>query len=172
MSLLKVHMAIKQSHKPLLHWLFRIGVIFKGLDGLTELVGGFLFVFFRPDAISDFIGRITRAVLQWDPDNLLAHSLRHSFGQMSTGGKIFVAIYLLGHGAVKLMMVVGLLRDKRWVFPVAIVAMLGFISFQIYHLCEHFSVGLVVFTALDAIIAALVWNEYRSLGKKTSQRHG
>ncbi len=165
-------MAIKQIRKTLLHWLFRIGITFKGLDGLAELVGGFLFIFFSPDAMSDFVDRNTRAVLQWDPDNLVAHSLRHSFDQMSTGGKIFVAIYLLGHGAIKLLMVVGLLREKRWVFPVTIVVLLGFIGFQIYHLCEHFSIGLVVFTVLDAVIAALVWNEYRSLEKNQSRGRG
>jgi uncharacterized membrane protein len=165
-------MPIKQFRKTLLHWLFRIGITFKGLDGLMELVGGFLFVFFSPDAMSDFVDRNTRAVLQWDPDNLIAHSLRHSFDQMSTGGKIFVAIYLLGHGAIKLLMVVGLLREKRWVFPVAIVVLLGFIGFQIYHLCGHFSIGLVVFTVLDAVIAALVWNEYRFLEKHQSRGRG
>ena len=160
-------MATKQFRKTLLHWSFRIGIAFKGLDGLTELVDGFLFVFFSPDAMSDFVDRNTRGILQWDPDNLLAHSLRHSFDQMSSGGKIFVAIYLLGHGAIKVLMVAGLLRDKRWVFPVALVVLLGFIGFQIYHLCGHYSIGLVVFTLLDAVIAALVWIEYRSLGKNT-----
>src|SRR5665213_115586 len=162
-------MATKQFRKTLFHWLFRIGIVFKGLDGLTELVGGFLFVFFSSDAMSDFVDRNTRGVLQWDPDNLLAHSLRHSFDQMSSGGKIFVAIYLLGHGAIKVLMVAGLLRDKRWVFPVALVVLLGFIGFQIYHLCGHYSIGLVVFTLLDPVIAALVWIDYRSLGKNTSR---
>ena len=158
-------MAIKYFRKTLLHWLFRIGIAFKGLDGLMELVGGFLFVFFSRDAMSDFVERNTRPVLQWDPDNLIAHSLRHAFDQMSAGGKVFVAIYLLGHGAVKMLVVVGLLREKRWIFPVAVVVLLAFIGFQIYRLCEHFSIGLVVFTVLDAVIVALVWNEYRSLKK-------
>jgi uncharacterized membrane protein len=159
-------MVAKQFRKTFLHWLFRIGIVFKGLDGLAELVGGFLFVFFSRDAMSDFVERNTRPVLQWDPDNLIAHSLRHSFDQMSTSGKIFVAIYLLGHGAIKLMLMVGLLREKRWVFPVAIVLLLGFIGFQVYRLCGHFSAGLLVFTVLDAVIVALVWNEYRSLKKQ------
>src|SRR5665213_3607634 len=138
-------MATKQFRKTLLHWLFRIGIVFKGLDGLTELVGGFLFVFFSSDAMSDFVDRNTRGVLQWDPDNLL------------------------GHGAIKVLMVAGLWRDKRWVFPVALVVLLRFIGFQIYHLCGHYSIGLVVFTLLDAVIAALVWIDYRSLGKNTSR---
>ena len=165
-------MAARRFRKTLLHWLFQIGIVFKGLDGLAELVGGFLFVFFSRDAMSDFVERNTRPVLQWDPDNLIAHSLRHAFDQMSAGGKVFVAIYLLGHGAIKVLMVAGLLRDKRWVFPVAIVVLLGFIGFQIYHLCGHYSIGLVVFTLLDAVIVALVWIEYRSLEKNTSRGRG
>jgi uncharacterized membrane protein len=74
---------------------------------------------------------------------------------MSSGGKLFVSIYLLGHGVIKMLMVLGLLREKRWVFPVAIIVLLGFIGFQIYYLCGHFSIGLVIFTLLDAVIAAL-----------------
>jgi uncharacterized membrane protein len=160
----------KQFRRTILHGSFRIGVAFKGLDGLVEFVGGFFFVFFSSDALADFVDRHTRGVLQLDPDNLLAHSLRHSFEHMSSDSKIFVAIYLLGHGAVKLLMVAGLLREKRWVFPVGIVVLFGFISFQIYRLCGHFSISLISFTLLDIIIAVLVCVEYRSLGKNTS--HG
>jgi uncharacterized membrane protein len=57
-------MATKQFRKTLLHRLFRIGIAFKGLDGLTELVGGFLFVFFSPDTMSDFVDRNTRGIMQ------------------------------------------------------------------------------------------------------------
>ncbi len=155
----------KRSGKMILHWLFQIGIVFKGLDGLAELIGGFLFVFFSQDDISDFVDHITRSVLQYDPDNWIASSLRHAFDHLSTGNKILVAIYLLGHGAVKLLMVVGLLREKRWVFPVACVLLLAFIGFLIYRMFGHFSIGLMIFTVLDAIIVALVWNEYRSLKK-------
>lgn len=166
----RIIMATKQFRGTVFHWLFKIGVAFKGLDGLTEFVGGFFFVFFSSDALADFADRATRGILQWDPDNLLAHSLRHSFDQMSGASKTFVAIYLVGHGAVKLLVVAGLLVEKRWVFPVAIVALLGFIGFQVYRLYGHYSIGLVVFTLLDAVIVALVWIEYRSLEK--SKAHG
>jgi uncharacterized membrane protein len=155
----------KRFTKATLHWLFKISIVFKGLDGLTELVGGFLFVFFSPDAISDFVEHITRSVLQYDPDNWIASSLRHAFDHLSTGNKILVAIYLLGHGAIKLLIVVGLLREKRWVFPMTCVLLLAFVGFLIYRMCVHFSIGLMIFTVLDAFIVALVWNEYRSFKK-------
>lgn len=150
-------MVTKQIRRNILHWSFKVGIAFKGLDGLTEFVGGFFFVFFSSDALANFVDRNTRGILQWDPDNLLAHSLRHSFDQMSSASRIFVAIYLIGHGAVKLLIVAGLLREKRCVFPVAIIVLFGFIGFQIYHLCGKFSIGLVVFTLLDVIIAVLVY---------------
>lgn len=155
----------KHFGKNPLHWLFTLGIVFKGLDGLIELAGGFFFLFFTTSAMTGFVFHITRSELLEDPDDLIANSLRHAFDQLSAGSKIFVAAYLLGHGVIKLVLVMGLLLGKRWVFPVACVVLLGFIGYQVYRLCGHFSIGLTLFTGLDAIIIALVWHEYRSLEK-------
>jgi uncharacterized membrane protein len=106
----------KSFRKKLLHWSFTVGIVFKGLDGLVEVIGGLLFLFFIKDAMTDFVYRITRSELLEDPDDLVANSLRHAFDHLSTGSRIFVAVYLMGHGLVKLLLVVGLLRGKRWVF--------------------------------------------------------
>ncbi len=45
-------------------WLFRIGIVFKGLNGLAEFNGRFLFVFFSHDTMSDFVERNTHGVLR------------------------------------------------------------------------------------------------------------
>jgi uncharacterized membrane protein len=55
----------------------------------------------------------------------------------------------------------------HWSFQIGIIlkgfdGLLAFIGCQIFRLCGHFSIGLALFTALDAIIVALVWHEYRS----------
>jgi uncharacterized membrane protein len=145
-----------------LHRLFQIGIVLKGLDGLSETVGGMLFLFISGQALRRFTFLLTRPELLEDPDDLIANSLRHAFAHLSNGRKLFVGAYLLGHGIIKLLLVIGLLRDKLWVFPVAIVTLLGFIGYQVFRITSHFSLGLAALTVLDALIVALVWHEWRS----------
>jgi uncharacterized membrane protein len=95
---------------------------------------------------------------------LIANGLRHAFGHLSSGNKFFVAV--LGHGLVKLTVFAGLLAEKRRVFPVACGLLGAFIVYQIIRLTGHFTIGLTVFTALDMVIVALIWNEYRNLKKQ------
>ena len=155
-------MTIHHSKDKLLHWCFRVAILFKGLDGLFELIGGLLFLFASQPAMTNWVFRVTQSELIEDPDDLLAGSLRHAFAHFSTGSKIFVAVYLLGHGVVKLLLVVGLWLEKHWVFPVSALALLGFIAYQLFKLAHHFSVGLTSLTVLDAVVLGLIWREYRA----------
>jgi uncharacterized membrane protein len=154
-------MTTKYFRDALLHWAFRLGILLKGLDGVVEIIGGSLFLCFSRGQLADFIGRVTRGELLEDPDDLIANSLRHAFDHLSTSSKVFVAVYLLGHGVVKLLLVVGLWRRKQWVYPFACVMLIGFIGYQTWRMFRHFSAGLCIFTFLDGIILALIWNEYR-----------
>jgi uncharacterized membrane protein len=85
---------------------------------------------------------------------------------LSADTRFFVAAYLLGHGLIKILLVAGLWRGKRWVYPVACLVLTAFIGYQVYRLSHHFSTGLCVFTLLDAIIVALIWHEYQSKGRQ------
>lgn len=148
--------------EKILHHLFQIGVLLKGVDGLFETIGGFVFVCVTSHEIRHVVFWLTQDTLLEDPDDWIAHSLRHAFVHFSDGRKILVGAYLLGHGIIKLLLVVGLWRVKLWVFPVALAVLGGFVGYQVYHLTSHPSVGLSVLTLIDVIIAALVWHEFRS----------
>ena len=145
-----------------LHSLFTVGVWIKGLDGILETAGGILFLFVGRATVSNLVLSLTQHELLEDPDDWLANSLRHTFGHMSSGAKLFGSIYLVTHGLVKISLVLGLVREKLWSFPVAIAVLGGFIGYQAYRLTSHYSFGLGFLTALDLVIVALVWREYQS----------
>jgi uncharacterized membrane protein len=71
------------------------------------------------------------------------------------------AVYLLSHGAAKLIMVVGLWLEKGWSYPFAFVFLTLFIAFQLYELILKPSAGLALLTAFDGLILWLTWREYR-----------
>ena len=62
---------------------------------------------------------------------------------------------------IKLWLIIGLLRDKLWYFPVSMVAFALFVAYQLYRFTFTHSPWLLVLSALDIAIIALTWHEYR-----------
>ena len=52
---------------------------------------------------------------------MVANFLLHSVQNLSIGTQDFAAIYLLGHGVIKLWLIVGLPRKKLWYYPASTV---------------------------------------------------
>jgi uncharacterized membrane protein len=65
------------------------------------------------------------------------------------------------HGAIKILLVAALLRGKMWSYPLSIWVLGAFIAYQGYRYTLTHSPWLIALTALDVVVVALVWNEYR-----------
>ena len=73
--------------------------------------------------------------------------------------------YLLSHGVIKAVLIVGLLREKLWYYPVAIIVFVSFILYQLYRFNHTHSIWLLLITLLDIVVIWLTWHEYRYLQK-------
>jgi uncharacterized membrane protein len=146
-----------------LHRIFVIGIALKGIDGVLETVGGALFLLINRPTLNRIVVLLTQHELLEDPDDLIANALRHVFSHLSAGGKLFGGVYLLVHGTLKIFLVLCLLRNKLWSYPVAIAFLAAFICYQVYRVSVHFSWGLTALTGLDLVVALLIWHEYRYL---------
>ncbi|HEY6809794.1 MAG TPA: DUF2127 domain-containing protein [Propionibacteriaceae bacterium] len=147
--------------KDWLDGVFEIGIIAKGLNGLTELVGGLLLLFVTPGGIHHLAAVITQGELSEDPHDVIARYILHTANGLTGSAVLFGAIYLLAHGAVKVVLVIALLLNKLWAYPCLIVVLLIFIGYQLYRIALDPSPGLVALTIFDALIVALTWREYR-----------
>jgi uncharacterized membrane protein len=139
---------------------FNVALVLKGLDGLLELVGGLLLFVFSPASINALAQRLTQHELAQDPQDFWSHHLLHLTGNLHET-QAFGALYLLVHGVVKLVVVVGLFRRERWAYPVAFVFLGGFVIYQVYRMTYAPSVGLALLTVFDLFIIWLTWREYR-----------
>src|SRR5437870_8348879 len=144
------------------HRLFAASVLIKGVDGVLETIGGILFMFVSPKALSSLVISITAHELSEDPDDWFATSLRHAVNNLSSDTKLFVSAYLVAHGLVKVFLAAGLLREKLWAYPAALWFLGIFILYQLYRFSHTHSLGLLALSALDLFVASLVWLEYRS----------
>ncbi|MEO8426126.1 MAG: DUF2127 domain-containing protein [Verrucomicrobiota bacterium] len=149
------------AKEKILHRAFTIGVWVKGVDGILETIGGFLFLLVGRTALSNLVFTLTQHELLEDPDDRLANWLRHASGHLSSDARLFGSSYLLAHGRIKIFLVAGLLRAKLWSYPTAIASLSAFIGYQIYQASLRYSPGLVGLTMFDTIILALTWREYK-----------
>ncbi|SDO98156.1 Uncharacterized membrane protein [Arthrobacter sp. ok909] len=155
-------LAKASTGRTLLDKTFRVSLILKGLDGLLELVGGILLLLVSPAQIGAWVRLLTQHELSEDPHDLVATTLVHWAGTMTVSATLFGAIYLLLHGAVKVVLVWAVLRDKLWAYPWMIAFLMAFILYQSYELVVAFSWGLALLTAFDVFIVWLTWHEYRA----------
>jgi uncharacterized membrane protein len=140
---------------------FLVGVVFKGVDGLVELIGGAILLFITPGQILGVTQSVFAHELAEDPDDPIANAVLHGVAHLDSSATAFLAAYLLVHGAVKVVVVIALLLGSRRVYPWAIVVLVLFLIYQVYEILTAPSVGVVVLTVFDAVIIWLTWREWR-----------
>lgn len=144
----------------ILDLIFLIGVLFKGIDGLVELIGGVVLLFVSPAHLKGAADAVTAQELSEDPHDIIANLIRHGAAHLGGSGIAFLALYLLLHGVVKVAIVVALLIGSKRVYPWAIVALVAFVLFQLYEMITAPSVGIAALTVFDVFIIWLTWREW------------
>lgn len=142
-----------------LYQLFEVSILLKGLNAIVEIVLGTLLIFVDVNAILQSL--IENELLD-DPRDLLANYLQ-PLVHISPGAQSFAALYLLSHGAVKVVLVGGLLRNKMWAYPASLVVFGIFILYQVVRFFRTHSIALVALTIFDLVVMWLIFHEYRRL---------
>jgi len=147
----------------LIHVLFDVGVLVKGIDGVLEIIGGALLFLVDPRQLHHLARLLLQHELSEDPNDVVATYLLHTAQHLSTSTETFAAAYLLWHGVVKVGLVTGLLLRQRWAYPAAIVAFLLFLGYQLYRYTHTYSPELLALSVVDVFIIVLTWLEYGRL---------
>ena len=143
--------------------LFRISLGFKGVFSVLEIVGGLLAYFISQRFLLNIVTAVTEDELTEDPRDFIAHYLVESAAQLSVSSQHFAALYLLSHGIIKTYLIVGLLRDKLWYYPVAMIVFILFVAYQVFRFQITHSVWLLAITVVDVVVIGLTGHVYRYL---------
>lgn len=155
-------MAVSPGEKRI-HQIFRISVILKGLHALIEIGGGLIFYLVSARTVLDWVNLMTRDELVEDPRDFIATHLLDAAQHLTGATQSSYAWYLVSHGVIKLVLVAGLLRERLIAYPLSLVALGGFILYQLYRYSYTHSIGLILLTLFDLVVIALVWHEWRLL---------
>jgi uncharacterized membrane protein len=144
-----------------IHQIFEISVLLKGAHALIECVGGLVLAFVSTSAITSLVNALTQEELIEDPNDFVATHLLSLAQNFTVSTQRFYAFYLLSHGVIKVFLVIGLLRNKLWAYPVSLLVLGLFIVYQLYRFSYTHGFGLVALTVFDVMVVGLIWHEYR-----------
>src|SRR4051812_6012780 len=147
------------------HQIFVVSVLFKGAHALIEIIGGAALYMVSTQAIVTAINRFSRDQLIEDPDDWVGTHLLDFARTFSVAEHNFYAFYLLSHGIIKSILVVGLLREKLWAYPASFAVFGAFILYQLYRYSFTGDVGLILLSIFDIFVIYLAAHEYRLLRK-------
>lgn len=142
-----------------LRGIFDAGLIIKGVDGALQMLGAVLLLFLKPETINQVFVSLTQYELLEDPKDKIANFIL-GFGHLTARSEWFGALFLLSHGLINIFLVLGLLKNKLWCYPLAMVVLSLFGLYQIYLYDFTHSPGLLLLTIVDIVVIALTWHEY------------
>jgi uncharacterized membrane protein len=149
--------------------IFEIGIIFKGLVAVLEIVSGSLLLFVSTDVVYGLVRLFTLAEITENPTDIIATYFLQLAQSFTVGAKLFLALYLLTRGIVKLFLITGLLRNKLWAYPASIAVFGLFILYDIYRFSHTHSPFILFLGLLDLLVLWLIWHEYKVVRKVIEQ---
>lgn len=153
--------------QPWFETVYKIGVAIKGFDGLIEFAMG-IALLVSPQLVHTLLGSVAKELGEHHAQvfQFIAEYVARVDGDLARSGLTFLILFLITHGLVKLGLVYCLLREIVRAYPVALAILGAFLVYQVYVFIIHPTIGMALFSALDAVIVWLVWGEYRDLKAK------
>jgi uncharacterized membrane protein len=108
-------MAFRQSpgvERKIEHGLFLLSVWSKGIAGLVETIGGLLLLFIPQTGLNALVIALSAPELAEHPTDRVATFLQRMVHDLSADTKLFVSGYLIIHGVIKVLLVLGLLGRR------------------------------------------------------------
>ncbi|WP_238366625.1 DUF2127 domain-containing protein [Mesobacterium pallidum] len=146
----------------LLELFFTLSLLGKGALGLTQLIGALGLWLAPASGLPRLIDWLTANELAQDPGDMVATHLRDWAAALSLQAEHFYIIYLLGHGALNFGVVLALLLRLPGAFTGSLVVLIGFVAYQAVTYVQTHDPALVVMTAIDVVVIALVLMEHRT----------
>ena len=98
----------------LLHDAFEVGIAAKALFALAETLSGLALLFIRAEWVQATARWLTASELSEDPGDLVGRWVMAAAQGFSVSTQHFWAVYLIGHGLIKLAAVGALILGFRW----------------------------------------------------------
>ena len=141
-------------------WFFDLSLVLKAINGALEVVGGLLVLAVPPTFIIKVVEFVTAGELDNDPDDVIANSLRDAAHSFAVHAHYLIAIYLILHGTVKALLVLGIFAGKKIAYPLLVLALALFGAYEAYLGLVRHETLLGVLAVFDCMLIVLTLYEY------------
>lgn len=145
---------------------FEVLTFFKFLLATFELIAGTLLLLIGRNNLVNFVISIARRELIEDNRDFFANYIVNLAQNFSVKTEIFIAIYLIIHGVVKLILLYGIWKKKQIAYPLSILVFSIFLFYQINSYVATYSIWLLVLSVLEFIYIALLIYEFKIIRER------
>ena len=154
-----------KNKEELLDVSFNAMLLGKSIFAFVEFLSGLLLIFIPLDLIKSTIQHLA-ASIAFAP---LSSMITNAGERVTSDATLFAVIYLLLHGALKLVTLALLWRKILWSYPLSIVLLLGFITYQMFEFFNHGAIPMLALCVVDLVMITLTLLEYRKLKAQLSK---
>lgn len=155
------------TEEYLVHEFFMVSVILKGLVSLSEVVVGIAVLLIPPQIIIS----LTLTLLNYLPIASVQAKLIAEVSKYTSSTALFVSLYLLSRGLVKVGLVWGLLKGKLIAYPLSLGVLALLVLYQTYQIITPpFSLIIFAITLFDLVVMYFVYREWKIVLRHTAGR--
>jgi uncharacterized membrane protein len=142
-------------------WFFDLALLLKAVNGGLEILAAFLVLVIPPTLILEVVSYLTGGELGVDSDDPITTALRDAAHAFAVHTHYLLALYLVLHGAIKVILVIGIFRGKRIAYPLFMIALALFSAYEAYRGFTRQEGLLQALALFDFILLILTAYEYR-----------
>ncbi len=142
---------------------FHISIYIKGLISFLEVVAGMVLLVVPISFFTNFAIRFANSELLEEPKDFLALHLLPLASDLAVVGSVFLGVYILSRGLIKLLLIIALLKDKLWAYPSSLLVLALFMLYQFYQIVTTHSFFIIALTVFDAVVMYFIWKEWKVL---------
>ena len=103
--------------------------------------------------------------LNEDPRDWLSNQILHLGNHITASSELFMGLYFLVNGIVKVVLVYGLLKEEEWSFPSALTILSAFSVYEVYRFSHTHSLILAFLLVIDVVTIFLIADEWKERRK-------
>jgi len=139
-------------------FLFRAGLVIKGVDAVFEVVGGVLLM--MPTRLARWITVVAEHEV-YRHHEALAGKLDNLASSVAMHPSVGEAAYLMVHGLAKIILITAIFKDKRWGYLGLIFVLSFFAVVELGRGITAHEVFSALFGVFDILVVILIYKEYR-----------